>query len=151
CSKTPAVWRDTFRASGCSKRTRYCPTPGPRSRSHQSPRICALRRPRVSAAFSNESSNRAPAMCDQPAWPGGRRWRRGTVQQRKKPRISENSSAASNGAGPRSRSTADPANLGGRREEKNMSSSVTLVGGLGFFLLGIHHLTEGLKGLAGDS
>src|SRR5215475_3050922 len=28
---------------------------------------------------------------------------------------------------------------------------VTLVGGLGFFLLGIHHLTEGLKGLAGDS
>src|SRR5262252_2908270 len=33
----------------------------------------------------------------------------------------------------------------------NASSSVTLVGGLGFFLLGIHHLTEGLKGLAGDS
>jgi len=28
---------------------------------------------------------------------------------------------------------------------------VTLVGGLGLFLLGIHHLTEGLKGLAGDS
>src|SRR5215813_5381628 len=33
----------------------------------------------------------------------------------------------------------------------NMSSAVTLVGGLGLFLLGIHHLTEGLKGLAGDS
>src|SRR3974377_2047755 len=31
------------------------------------------------------------------------------------------------------------------------SSTVTLVGGLGLFLLGIHHLTEGLKGLAGDS
>ena len=28
---------------------------------------------------------------------------------------------------------------------------VTLVGGLGLFLLGIHHLTEGLKGLAGDA
>jgi phosphate:Na+ symporter len=28
---------------------------------------------------------------------------------------------------------------------------VTLLGGLGFFLLGIHHLTEGMKGLAGDS
>lgn len=27
---------------------------------------------------------------------------------------------------------------------------VTLIGGLGMFLLGIHHLTEGLKGLAGD-
>jgi phosphate:Na+ symporter len=33
----------------------------------------------------------------------------------------------------------------------NMSSAVTIVGGLGLFLLGIHHLTEGLKGLAGDS
>ena len=33
----------------------------------------------------------------------------------------------------------------------NASSVVTLVGGLGLFLLGIHHLTEGLKGLAGDS
>jgi len=33
----------------------------------------------------------------------------------------------------------------------NMSSAVTVVGGLGLFLLGIHHLTEGLKGLAGDS
>jgi phosphate:Na+ symporter len=33
----------------------------------------------------------------------------------------------------------------------NASSAVTVVGGLGFFLLGIHHLTEGLKGLAGDS
>src|SRR5215467_750207 len=33
----------------------------------------------------------------------------------------------------------------------NGSSAVTVVGGLGLFLLGIHHLTEGLKGLAGDS
>ena len=33
----------------------------------------------------------------------------------------------------------------------NASSIVTVVGGLGLFLLGIHHLTEGLKGLAGDS
>jgi phosphate:Na+ symporter len=31
------------------------------------------------------------------------------------------------------------------------ASTVTLAGGLGLFLLGIHHLTEGLKGLAGDS
>src|ERR1700755_1068564 len=31
------------------------------------------------------------------------------------------------------------------------SSVVAVVGGLGLFLLGIHHLTEGLKGLAGDS
>src|SRR5262245_15775981 len=31
------------------------------------------------------------------------------------------------------------------------STIVTLLGGLGLFLLGIHHLTEGLKGLAGDS
>jgi phosphate:Na+ symporter len=31
------------------------------------------------------------------------------------------------------------------------ASTVTLVGGVGLFLLGIHHLTEGLKGLAGDS
>jgi len=30
-------------------------------------------------------------------------------------------------------------------------SVITLLGGLGMFLLGIHHLTEGLKGLAGDS
>jgi phosphate:Na+ symporter len=30
-------------------------------------------------------------------------------------------------------------------------SAVTLLGGLGLFLLGIHHLTEGLKDLAGDS
>jgi phosphate:Na+ symporter len=30
------------------------------------------------------------------------------------------------------------------------SSAITLFGGLGFFLLGVHHLTEGLKGLAGD-
>src|SRR4026208_1371893 len=33
----------------------------------------------------------------------------------------------------------------------NGASTVTLLGGLGLFLLGIHHLTEGLKGLAGDS
>ena len=33
----------------------------------------------------------------------------------------------------------------------NGSTTVTLLGGLGLFLLGIHHLTEGLKGLAGDS
>jgi phosphate:Na+ symporter len=32
-----------------------------------------------------------------------------------------------------------------------MDKYVTVVGGLGLFLLGIHHLTEGLKGLAGDS
>ena len=34
-----------------------------------------------------------------------------------------------------------------------MSSSATIavVGGIGLFLLGVHHLTEGLKGLAGDS
>ncbi len=31
------------------------------------------------------------------------------------------------------------------------SSAMTILGGLGLFLLGIHHLTEGLKGLAGDS
>ncbi len=31
------------------------------------------------------------------------------------------------------------------------SAVVTLLGGLGMFLLGIHHLTEGLKDLAGDS
>ena len=33
----------------------------------------------------------------------------------------------------------------------NATATVTIVGGLGLFLLGIHHLTEGLKGLAGDS
>src|SRR5262245_34970760 len=33
----------------------------------------------------------------------------------------------------------------------NASSAVTILGGLGLFLLGIHHLTEGLKGLSGDS
>ena len=32
-----------------------------------------------------------------------------------------------------------------------MDKYVTVVGGLGLFLLGIHHLTEGLKGLAGDA
>jgi phosphate:Na+ symporter len=31
------------------------------------------------------------------------------------------------------------------------SSAMTILGGLGLFLLGIHHLTEGLKGLAGES
>jgi phosphate:Na+ symporter len=31
------------------------------------------------------------------------------------------------------------------------AATVTLLGGLGLFLLGIHHLTEGLKGLAGDA
>ena len=31
------------------------------------------------------------------------------------------------------------------------SAVIKLLGGLGLFLLGIHHLTEGLKGLAGDS
>src|SRR5215468_9260180 len=33
----------------------------------------------------------------------------------------------------------------------DVSAIVKLVGGLGMFLLGIHHLTEGLKDLAGDS
>ena len=33
----------------------------------------------------------------------------------------------------------------------NASSAITLVGGLGLFLLGVHHLTDGLKSLAGDS
>src|SRR5215475_8300300 len=36
-------------------------------------------------------------------------------------------------------------------QSMNASSALSLIGGLGFFLLGIHHLTEGLKGLAGDS
>jgi phosphate:Na+ symporter len=31
------------------------------------------------------------------------------------------------------------------------SAVVKLLGGIGMFLLGIHHLTEGLKGLSGDS
>jgi len=31
------------------------------------------------------------------------------------------------------------------------SAALTLLGGLGLFLLGIHHLTEGLKSMAGDS
>jgi phosphate:Na+ symporter len=31
------------------------------------------------------------------------------------------------------------------------AAAVTLLGGLGMFLLGIHHITEGLKSLAGDS
>lgn len=30
-------------------------------------------------------------------------------------------------------------------------ATVTIIGGIGLFLLGIHHLTEGLKGLSGDS
>src|SRR5215467_715662 len=33
----------------------------------------------------------------------------------------------------------------------NASVMVKLLGGIGLFLLGIHHLTEGLKGLSGDS
>ncbi len=33
----------------------------------------------------------------------------------------------------------------------NAAAIVELLGGLGLFLLGIHHLTDGLKGLAGDS
>jgi phosphate:Na+ symporter len=33
----------------------------------------------------------------------------------------------------------------------NTSVVVELLGGIGLFLLGIHHLTEGLKGLSGDS
>ena len=33
----------------------------------------------------------------------------------------------------------------------DLTAAVTLLGGLGMFLLGIHHLTEGLKDLAGDS
>lgn len=33
----------------------------------------------------------------------------------------------------------------------NSSDATTILGGLGLFLLGIHHLTDGLKGLAGDS
>src|SRR5262245_52012180 len=37
------------------------------------------------------------------------------------------------------------------RRSMNASSVVTLLGGLGLFLLGIYHLTEGMKGLAGDS
>src|SRR5262245_56267076 len=32
-----------------------------------------------------------------------------------------------------------------------LSAVVILMGGIGLFLLGIHHLTEGLRGLAGDS
>ena len=32
-----------------------------------------------------------------------------------------------------------------------MDKYVAVVGGLGLFLLGIHHLTEGLKGVAGDA
>ena len=31
------------------------------------------------------------------------------------------------------------------------AAAVKGLGGLGLFLLGIHHLTEGLKSLAGDS
>ncbi len=36
-------------------------------------------------------------------------------------------------------------------EPMDAAVAVTLLGGLGLFLLGIHHLTEGMKGLAGDS
>ena len=38
-----------------------------------------------------------------------------------------------------------------RKHSMDAHAIVTLLGGLGLFLLGIHHLTEGLKGLAGDS
>src|SRR5262249_49159431 len=37
------------------------------------------------------------------------------------------------------------------RKPMNASVVVKLLGGIGLFLLGIHHLTEGLKGLSGDS
>lgn len=33
----------------------------------------------------------------------------------------------------------------------NVNSVMTILGGVGLFLLGIHHLTDGLKGLAGDA
>jgi len=33
----------------------------------------------------------------------------------------------------------------------DMTSAMTILGGIGLFLLGIHHLTEGLKGFAGDA
>jgi phosphate:Na+ symporter len=33
----------------------------------------------------------------------------------------------------------------------DMNSAMTILGGIGLFLLGIHHLTDGLKGLAGDA
>jgi len=33
----------------------------------------------------------------------------------------------------------------------SVEAVITLLGGIGLFLLGIHHLTEGLRGLAGDS
>src|SRR5262245_10286784 len=41
----------------------------------------------------------------------------------------------------------------GDAKGKSMSDSavIMILGGLGLFLLGIHHLTEGIKGLAGDS
>src|SRR5262245_10217970 len=37
------------------------------------------------------------------------------------------------------------------RKSMDASIVVKLLGGIGLFLLGIHHLTEGLKGLSGDS
>src|SRR5262245_8776910 len=37
------------------------------------------------------------------------------------------------------------------RKPMDASVVVKLLGGIGLFLLGIHHLTEGLKGLSGDS
>jgi phosphate:Na+ symporter len=46
---------------------------------------------------------------------------------------------------------ANVVNLRRERQLMNASSVVTLLGGLGLFLLGIYHLTEGMKGLAGDS
>jgi phosphate:Na+ symporter len=33
----------------------------------------------------------------------------------------------------------------------DLSASLKILGGIGLFLLGIHHMTEGLKGMAGDS
>src|SRR5215475_10389993 len=47
--------------------------------------------------------------------------------------------------------TASGVSLRHERRSMNASSVVTLLGGLGLFLLGIYHLTEGMKGLAGDS
>src|SRR5262249_31481993 len=37
------------------------------------------------------------------------------------------------------------------RKPVDADAIVKLLGGIGMFLLGIHHLTEGLKGLSGDS
>src|SRR5262249_1435735 len=45
----------------------------------------------------------------------------------------------------------DAGTEGSQGKPMDASAVVTLLGGLGLFLLGIHHVTEGLKGLAGDS